>query len=126
MNATSTQITQAQGLYEGLDLSYLHTISGGDKDFEKDMLQSLLNEMSEKMAALSTAIQTSDGKNIRLQAHSLKNLAGIIGVPSLAARFKEIEANCEEAPNAYLLQTFLPCERQWEHSKSLLKQLVNT
>ncbi len=126
MNATTTQTHQTQGLYEELDLSYLHTISGGDKEFEKDMLQSLLSEISEKMAALSMAIHTSDAKNMGLQSHSLKNLAGIIGVPSLTERFKEIESRCDDAPNSYLLQTFLPCEKQWEYSKGLLAQLLNT
>lgn len=125
MNMTSTQTSHPPVLQEGLDLSYLHTISGGDKDFEKDMLQSLLDEMSEKMTALAAAVRADDAKSIRLQSHSLKNLAGIIGVPSLVDRFKEIEAVCEEAPNAYILQVFLPCEGQWACSKELLLQLLD-
>lgn len=126
MNTISAQAANPQGLCEGLDLSYLNSISGGDKEFEKDMMQSLLSEMSEKMTALAVAIQADETKSIRLQSHSLKNLAGIIGVPSLVDRFKEIETVCEEAPNAYLRQLFLPCEGQWARSKELLQQLLET
>lgn len=122
MNTLQTSDT---GLYEALDLNYLHTVSGGDKDFEKDMLQSLLSEMSEKMAALSAALEQRDVKSIRLQSHSLKNLAGIIGVPSLTERFREMEAACEEGPNVSILQTFSFCKGQWAYSKGLLLQLLN-
>lgn len=107
---------------QALDLSYLHAVSGGDKAFEMDMLQSMLSEMNERMTALQTAVHTNDTSGIRMQAHSLKNLAGIIGVPSLAENFKGLEASAETAPNVYLLQQFIPCQSQWEQVKGLLEQ----
>lgn len=119
------QTSKAGPCYEALNLCYLHTISGGDKAFEKDVLQSLLSEMSVKMAALAAALEQSDVKTIRLQSHSLKNLAGIIGVPSLSERFREVEASCEEEPNVSIFQTFSFCEGQWAYSKGLLVQLLN-
>lgn len=118
--------TTAQTQYEGLDLSYLHTISGGDTAFEKDMMQSLLSEMGEKMTALSTAILQNDVKNVRMNAHSLKNLAGIIGVGTLTEHFKTIEHTCEDVPNSLTLQHFMPCEGQWAHSKALIVQWLAT
>lgn len=106
-----------------IDFTYLKTVSGGDESFELQMLESLRSEIDEKMHQMQVSIGNNpDG--VRLQAHSLKNLYGILGIASLKEEFYLFEKNGVAMPVEILSQRFLHCYQDWQQSKSALDSAV--
>lgn len=87
-----------------INLNYLKTFSGGDKIFEKDIIDSSMAEMDEKIFGLKQALQTADRHSIMGLAHSLKSLSSIVGSIHLYNYFKVIEATSADAPAERLQQ----------------------
>lgn len=73
------------------DLSYLKEISSGNKEFEKEMIELLLTQIPEQVAALVKAVSINDYAEIRSFAHKLKALVPIAGVPKMAEFFNQLE-----------------------------------
>ncbi|RYY72927.1 MAG: response regulator, partial [Gammaproteobacteria bacterium] len=65
---------------ELISLDYLHSLSGGDKEFEKQLLAQFLQQVPEELNALQKAIETQDFYNIKQVAHSLKSTVGYVGL----------------------------------------------
>lgn len=87
-----------------INLNYLKTFSGGDKTFEKDIIDSSLLELDEKIFELKEALQIADRHSIMCLAHSLKSLSSIVGSIHLYNYFKVIEAASSDASAEYLQQ----------------------
>lgn len=66
-----------------IDLTYLHTVTGGDKAFEKMLLQGAMDDIQLKIDSLQRAWDAEDASTIRSNAHSLKSLTAIAGLPQL-------------------------------------------
>jgi len=66
-----------------IDLSYLHTVTGGDKEFEKQLLTGAVNDIDIKVDNLKKAWQAQDAQNVKSNAHSLKSLTAIAGIPQI-------------------------------------------
>ena len=66
-----------------IDLSYLHSVTGGDKEFEKQLLSSAVNDIDTKVDNLKKAWQNQDALNVKSNAHSLKSLTAIAGIPQI-------------------------------------------
>lgn len=65
---------------EALDLSYLHTLSNNDKEFEKEILETSLITIPEDMNLLQEAIQNFEYNEIKAIAHKLKSSFMTIGM----------------------------------------------
>jgi signal transduction histidine kinase/DNA-binding response OmpR family regulator len=78
-HAQNVSETSTVGL-EHIQLSYLHTLSGGDAAFEKQILEQFLQQAPEELARLQQAIDKEDYDIIRQTAHSLKSTVGYIGL----------------------------------------------
>ena len=74
-----------------IDLSYLHTVTGGDKAFEKILLQGALDDIQTKIDCLQKAWEMEDASSIRMNAHSLKSLTAIAGLPQIERWSKIID-----------------------------------
>ena len=66
-----------------IDLTYLHTVSGGDRLFEKMLLEGALEDIQLKIDDLQRAWDRQDASTIRSNAHSLKSLTAIAGLPQM-------------------------------------------
>ena len=66
-----------------IDLSYLHTLTCGDKVFEKELLRGAVDDIQVKVDDLEKAWQCKDDQNIRKNVHSLKSLTAIAGIPQI-------------------------------------------
>jgi HPt (histidine-containing phosphotransfer) domain-containing protein len=75
MNTENTSIT--------IDISYLHMVAGGDRSFEKKLLESTIDDIESKVNCLEEAIVAEDANTIRSNAHSLKSLTAIAGIPEM-------------------------------------------
>lgn len=109
---------------ENIDFTYLKTVSGGDEAFELTMLETLIVEIDQKMTTMQTCISVSDGNGIRLQAHSLKNLYGVLGIGSLKEQFYVFEKAFATIPVNILERQFQQCEKDWQLSKVALENVV--
>lgn len=66
-----------------IDLTYLHTVTGGDREFEKTLLQGAVNDIQCRIDNLEKAWQDQDGRSVKTNVHSLKSLTAIAGLPQI-------------------------------------------
>ena len=74
-----------------LDLEYLREVSGGDDEFEIEILQTFAESAPDLMEALATAIDACDAAAVRHSAHTLKGSSRSIGGQSFAKVCETIE-----------------------------------
>lgn len=75
-NVPQEEVPQAQKV----DLTYLNQLSGGDKVFEKQILEQFLVQVPEELHLLSNAIEEKDYEVVKQTAHSLKSTVGYAGL----------------------------------------------
>lgn len=63
-----------------IHLDYLGQLSGGDKVFEKQILEQFLVQMPEELDQLEEAVKTGDFETTKQTAHSLKSTVGYVGL----------------------------------------------
>lgn len=69
-----------EALSHHIQLSYLHQLSGNDKDFEKEILNQFLQQAPVELTHLEQSINAKDFENVRRTAHSLKSTVGYVGL----------------------------------------------
>jgi HPt (histidine-containing phosphotransfer) domain-containing protein len=74
-----------------IDLTYLHSVSGGDASFEKILLVSALADIQMNVEKLKTAWQNQDAEEIGNTAHTLKAVMVIAGLPQLEQYCKKVD-----------------------------------
>ncbi|MCY7421248.1 MAG: response regulator [Chitinophagaceae bacterium] len=78
---------------EKLNFEYLKSFSRGDSEFEKELLESSLLEMSHKMIELQQCVLQGNNHEIMQHAHSLKSLSTIVGSDRLYKCFTLMETD---------------------------------
>lgn len=63
-----------------MDLTNLRLMAEGDKDFEKEMIETALTYLPEMMVVLLNAIKMMDFRGIKSTAHTLKSSFFIVGI----------------------------------------------
>lgn len=66
--------------FQHIHLGYLRSLSGGDVEFEKQLLTQFLQQAPEELSQLEAAIEQEAFNNIRQTAHSLKSTIGYVGL----------------------------------------------
>lgn len=74
-----------------LDLEYLREVSGGDEEFEIEILQTFAESAPDLMQALDTALDACDASAVRHAAHTLKGSSRSIGGQNFAKVCEVIE-----------------------------------
>ena len=62
------------------NLSYVHQLSGGDKDFENKLMAVVIRELPEEMAIYMSSVQTKNYKEAASNVHKLKHKISILGL----------------------------------------------
>ncbi len=88
------------------DLEQLTAITGGDAEFEREVLGEYLNCTPEDVERIRQAIASSDPEALGRAAHALKGSSATVGAKSLAALAKELEmlgkaGNVTAAPDVF-------------------------
>ena len=109
---------------DGIDFSYLESISGGDKEFELSMIRSVTEEIDQKIECAKGGVFSHNPEQIRLQTHSLKNLFAIIGMERLQTEFRLLESGCDSMANEFMQTKILSCEKEWQLKKLALDKIV--
>ena len=63
-----------------IDLSYLETISEGDREFKKEMIDTFLDSTSSYIDEMKACIETNNWKKIGDMAHSMKPSFTLMGM----------------------------------------------
>jgi signal transduction histidine kinase/DNA-binding response OmpR family regulator len=90
-----------------IKLNYLEELSGGDKTFEKQILQQFLQQTPEELNQLQQAVDSEAYDTIKQTAHSLKSTVGYMGLteelhPYLTRMEQEATAGKTDAMNVDL------------------------
>lgn len=66
-----------------IDLSYLYSLTGGDKSFEQMLLAGTVADVEIQISGLKQSWEGKDAEGIRKNAHSLVSLSAIAGMPQV-------------------------------------------
>ena len=100
---TETKTEENDYVYEFIDLTYMKSISNGDKDFEKTVTQQFLDKVPTHLQELKLAYENKDFKLLKLRAHDLKSSVAIMGLlPLLEEKLNVLELTAEENPSSKL------------------------
>lgn len=96
---TEVKTEEIASNYEFIDLTYMKSISNGDKDFEKTVTQQFLDKVPTHLQELKLAYENKDFKLLKLRAHDLKSSVAIMGLlPLLEEKLDILELTTEENP----------------------------
>ena len=116
-NHKEIKIEEKPPVYQYIDLTYMQSVSGGDKSFEKIVSQQFINNVPNHLQQLITAYQNKDFTTVKLRAHDLKSSVAIMGLlPLLQEKLDTLEMITEENPTA---ETIL------EDVKNIISQAVS-
>lgn len=109
-----------------IDLSYLHSVSGGDAGFEKILLSSAVTDIQMNIDKLKNAWQQQDPEEIGNAAHTLKSVMVIAGLPQLENHCKKIDVlfrdkifHAEESSAVFAIID------GWAEAKPKLEELIS-
>jgi len=74
-----------------INLGYLRKLSGGNVEFEREMLSLFNSEVSIDVEAMESALQNNDYQAIAYISHKLKSSVQLVGFVSLFELLSEIE-----------------------------------
>lgn len=95
-----------------IHLSYLHQLSGNDKDFEKEILNQFVTQAPAELSQLENSIKENDFDMVRRTAHSLKSTVGYVGLAD------ELHPYLEEIEKDAVVQNTSHFAKNMEHIKS--------
>ena len=86
-------------VYQYIDLTYMKSISNGDKDFERTVTQQFLDKIPVHLQELKLGYENNDFKLLKLRAHDLKSSVAIMGLlPLLEEKLNILELTNNENP----------------------------
>lgn len=109
-----------------INLTYLKHLSSGNENFEREMLELFVSEVSKDVLELNDAFANSDFNTISNIGHKLKSSIQLIGYESLLEKLSAIElfknkttlTSEEQALFEYLI-------KQLEHSFTEINAVLN-
>jgi len=92
-----TKLDEKRPVFDYIELTYMQSISGGDKDFEKTITQQFIENVPHHIQQLGTAYQNNDFTTVKLRAHDLKSSIAIMGIlPLLEEKLSVLEMSTEQ------------------------------
>ena len=77
--------------YKFINTEYIVTVSGGDKDIIKELVDMFSDQVLEIAAEMRKLLGSGDYYNLGLLAHKAKSSVAIMGMADLAALLKKFE-----------------------------------
>ncbi len=107
-----------------IDHQFLAEMTGGDHEFEKELLQEFLHTVPHLMEQIHHAIASGDSATLARAAHTLKGSARAVGAQPLAeaALAVEMAAKAQRLEEASQAEHSLAAE--WQRVKDYLERIV--
>lgn len=84
-------------VFNYIDLTYMHSVSGGNKSFEQTVTNQFIDNVPLHLEQLITAYHSLDFKIVKLRAHDLQSSVSIMGLlPILEEKFDLLEMATEQ------------------------------
>jgi HPt (histidine-containing phosphotransfer) domain-containing protein len=84
--------------FQYIDLTYMQSISGGNKAFEQKVTSQFINNTPSHLQELITAYQNQDFKIVKLRSHDLLSTIAIMGLlPILEEKLEILEKTDEKS-----------------------------
>lgn len=109
-----------------INLTQLHQISGGDKNFEREMLRQFVIQVDEELNNLHRSIEQHDFDHVKSFAHSLKSTVGYIGLDKeLYPYLQQIEEDAAREDVNNMEANFDFVDRRCATAKNSVKHLLD-
>lgn len=82
-----------------LDLKYLEELSGGDKDFINEMIETFVEETPKDVAHLKEQLEAKEWVELGKTAHKLKSSVKMFGFPTTTELAFEVEQDGKNEKN---------------------------
>ncbi|MEO5890582.1 MAG: hypothetical protein ABIQ31_10035 [Ferruginibacter sp.] len=110
-----------------IDLTYLYSLTGGDKSFEQMLLTGTVADVDSMISGLKGSWEGGDAAGIRKNAHSLVSLSAIAGMPQVEVWSRKLDQGFADGtfhPElAPLAESIIS---GWPAAKSQLEELIAT
>jgi len=90
-----------------IDLSYLDSMTGGDKQLMKEMIDIFKEQVPEFVTEMKNFLVTKDYKGLAAIAHKAKSSISIFGLTQLIADLKEFEINVANSEKTETYNDFI-------------------
>ncbi|XFA71984.1 Hpt domain-containing protein [Thermosynechococcaceae cyanobacterium Okahandja] len=74
-----------------IDWEYLAALSGGDREFEQELLQTFIDDAQLRLNSLMAAVASENLEQIKRDAHHLKGSSGNVGITAMQTVAAELE-----------------------------------
>ncbi|WP_298613775.1 Hpt domain-containing protein [uncultured Thermosynechococcus sp.] len=74
-----------------IDWDYLATLSGGDREFELELLQTFVEDAQQRLQTLANAVNQGNIEQIKRDAHHLKGASGNVGITAMQTIAAQLE-----------------------------------
>ena len=88
-----------------IDMTYLRSLSKGDREFEKQMIISFFEQVPAELNELQMAVAQKDHERIRAVAHKMKSTVSFLGLHQLALLLVQVEQQAESKKNVADIQS---------------------
>ncbi len=108
-----------------IDLTYLHSVSGGDAGFEKMLLISAVEDIQNNIDLLKKAWSDGNAMEAGTAAHTLKSVMTIAGLRQLEVHCKRIDTTLRDGifhPELY--DAFARITDGWLEARPRLEALI--
>ncbi len=108
-----------------IDLTYLYSLTGGDKPFEQMLLTGSVADVGDMIHGLKESWESRDAAGIRKNAHSLVSLSAIAGMPQVEGWSRTIDQAFADGvfhPELAALATNIISG--WPAAKSQLEEVI--
>jgi HPt (histidine-containing phosphotransfer) domain-containing protein len=89
------------------NLDYLESISGGDQEFVKDMVQTFITNVPEELSKLKSLAASENWQQVGEDAHRFASSLLFLGLNALKKSANEIETMGLKEINVHLIPTML-------------------
>jgi HPt (histidine-containing phosphotransfer) domain-containing protein len=93
--------------YKHIDLAYLKSMSSGNTELIKEMIEIFKQQIPEFVADFQKALDKDDRKAIAAIAHKAKSSVSIMGIARMAAVLKDMENKAKEGGDLNLISEWI-------------------
>jgi HPt (histidine-containing phosphotransfer) domain-containing protein len=107
-----------------MDFDRLQEISGGDPDFEREVLEAFVAETSDQLAIAQARLELGDADAASHEAHAMRGVALNVGARAFAQLIAEIEALSRDGELAAARAALSRAHLEFDELRSTLRQYL--